>query len=322
MLVACPPQLLVAMNLRDLEYLDALHRHGHFGRAAEACFISQPTLSAQFRKLEKEIGVNILDRTAKGVVFSEAGLAVLERAKSVLRETESIREIGRHFKDPKAGTLRVGLIPTIGPYLLPIVLSSLRESFPRLRFRFQDSKTEDTLVGLREGDLDIAVLALPLNEDGLEEIPIYEEPFQLGLSKHHPRSKEKFVTHWLEEEELMLLEEGHCFGHQALSLCSRYGQVHANPFRGTSLEILRAVVAQGEGVTPVPYLAARQWSAQNDDLTYLPFPNPIPKRQIGLMCRQGNLRMELYTEIAKVIKKSIKRHLPSNRKPSDILPVY
>lgn len=310
------------MNLRDLEYLEALHRHGHFGRAAEACFVSQPTLSAQFKKLEKEIGVSLLDRSAKGVVFSEAGLAVLEKAKTVLREADSILDIGRHFKDPKAGTLRVGLIPTIGPYLLPKILSGLQTSFPRLRFQFRDSKTEEILSSLQEGELDIGVLALPLNEEGLEEIPVYEEPFELCVSKDHPRAKEKNVAGWLEKEDLFLLQEGHCFGNQALSLCSRYGQVVPNPFRGTSLEILRAMVAQGEGITPVPYLASQEWGKQNDDLVFLPFKNPVPKRQVGLLFRQGSLRKELFEEISKVMGKSVKAHLPSSRKASEVLAVY
>jgi LysR family transcriptional regulator, hydrogen peroxide-inducible genes activator len=311
-----------SMNLRDLEYLEALHRHGHFGRAAEACFVSQPTLSAQFKKLEKEIGVNLLDRSSKGVVFSEAGLAVLEKAKSVLREAEGIREIGRHFKDPKAGSLAVGLIPTIGPYLLSKVLSSLRKNFPRIRFLFKDMKTEDILASLRSGELDLGVLALPLHESGLEEIPIYEEAFELSLSNEHPRAKEKSVSDWLMEEDLLLLEEGHCFGNQALALCSNYGQVKANPFRGTSLEVLRAMVAHGEGVTPVPFLAARQWEAQNDDLAFIPFEHPVPKRQVGLLCREGSLRKDLFKEIAENIKKTMRTHLPANRKAESILPVY
>lgn len=312
------------MNLRDLEYLEALHRHGHFGKAAEACFISQPTLSSQFKKLEKEIGVSLLDRSAKGVVFSEAGLEVLDKARSILLDRDSILEIGRHFKDPKSGKLRAGLIPTIGPYLLPRIVSDLRNQYPRVRFQFSDQKTEDIISSLRSGELDLGILALPLSEDGLEEIPIYEESFELALSNQHPRANSKAVSNWIEEEDLLLLEEGHCFGHQALSLCTSYGsgRVKPNPFRGTSLEVLRAIVAQGEGVTPVPSLAARQWKDQNDHLTFLPFEKPVPKRQVGFLYRQGSLRKELFEELAKVIESSMKTILPKGRKTSAVLPVF
>lgn len=310
------------MNLRDLEYLQALHREGHFGRAAESCYVSQPTLSAQFKKLEKEIGVSLLDRSARGVVFSEAGLAVLEKAQSILKEADGILEIGRHFKDPMAGSMRIGVIPTIGPYLLPNALAALRKSFPRLRFYFRDMKTGEILAALRNGELDIGVLALPLHEEGLEEIPMYEEPFELSLSKDHPRAKEKKVGDWLEAEDLLLLEEGHCFGNQALSLCSKYGRIQANPFRGSSLEVLRAMVAHGEGVTPVPALAARQWSKQNDDLSFISFNPPVPMRQVGILCRERSLRKPIFEEIADTIKKGMKAHLPRSRKGTDLLPVY
>lgn len=310
------------MNLRDLEYLVELHRHGHFGRAAEACHVSQPTLSAQFKKLEKELGLPILDRSVKGVVFTSVGLEVLERAKTMLLLGEDIRELGRNHHDPEGGTLKTGVIPTIGPYLLPRVLQDLKESFPRLRFHFRDATTDQIVAHLKSGDLDLGLLALPLMVEGTEEFPIYEEAFELALPPKHPRAAEKKVGPWLNEEQVFLLEEGHCFGSQALQLCSTYGSFRGHPFRGTSLETLRAMVAQGEGVTAVPKLTAMTWREQGSDLVFLPFENPVPLRSVGFMGRQKALRRDLVEKIVSKLTRSMKGVLPTGRKASKLISVY
>ncbi len=311
------------MNIRDLEYLVELHRHAHFGKAAEACFVSQPTLSSQFKKLEKEIGVPIIDRSAKGVVFSEAGLMILAKARNILRDSQDIREIGKHYKDPEAGTVKVGVIPTIGPYLLPLILNDLRQIFPKLRFQLKDLKTHQVAAQLSEGELDLGILALPLNIDEFEEQVLYQESFLLAVPHGHLKAKEKNVdSRWLSLERLLLLEDGHCFGQQALQLCSMYGAKTADPFRGSSLETLRAMVSLGEGVTPVPQLAAKQWQKQGDDLGFIPFSKPVPQRQVGLLWRKTHLRQELYQSLGRTITKVMKSHCPKTRQKSEALPIY
>lgn len=311
------------MNIRDLEYVVALHHHKNFGRAADACFVSQPTLSAQFKKLEQELGVYILDRSTKGVVYTDVGLEILEKAKSILQHSEDIRDISKYFHDPEAGLLKIGVIPTVGPYLLPYITKGIRAAFLRLNLQFSDRTTSQIVEKLQAGDIDLGILALPLDEDKLEEFPLYDENFYLALSSSHQKSKERSVqSEWLKDETIFLLEEGHCFGNQALQLCSRY-EGQAASFRGTSLETLRAMVQFDEGVTLVPELTKKMWEEQESQLVYLPFPKPSPTRRIGLIFRKGAMRAELCRKVGEKIKKELKTILPKNRsKTSETLSVF
>jgi LysR family hydrogen peroxide-inducible transcriptional activator len=221
-----------------------------------------------------------------------------------------------------AGRLTVGLIPTIGPYLLPHIVGLIHQEFPKLQLQFKDLTTSSIIEQLGEGRLDLGILALPIQEDGLESFPMYEEPFLCAVSSAHDLSSQSQLPAMaLEAEPLLLLEEGHCFGAQALQLCGRYGAQVSSPFRGTSLETLRAMVRQGMGITAVPQLAVNQWKKQNDELCYLSFQDPVPVRQVGILARTGSLRRPLFESLAQLIKTVIKSELPYMARGSEILPI-
>ncbi|HYW75443.1 MAG TPA: LysR substrate-binding domain-containing protein, partial [Gammaproteobacteria bacterium] len=199
------------MNLRDLRYLVALDEHRHFGRAAEACFVSQPTLSTQLKKLEDELGTVLVERASREVLFTEAGRAVLEQAREILERADRIRSIARNAEDPGAGTLRLGIFPTLAPYLLPHVLPQVHARFPQLELLLVEEKTEEILARLRAGRLDAAILALPVPDEGLHGEFLFEEPFVLALNASHPLARRRIITFDdLASEQLLLLGEGHC----------------------------------------------------------------------------------------------------------------
>jgi LysR family hydrogen peroxide-inducible transcriptional activator len=310
------------MNIRDLEYLLALEQTRHYGKAAEKCYVSQPTLSAQLKKLEKSLGVSLIDRNAKGVIFSEAGKNILEHAKNILLEVDQIQEISKHFKDPKSGALRIGIIPTIGPYLLPHVIQKLKRQFPNLNFYLHEKKTDQIVEALQERTLDLGILALSLEETGLEEVSLYHESFLLALSKQHPKAKQKHVSDtWLQHENLLLLEDGHCFRNQALSYCKQHHMQENINFRATSMETLKSMIEIGEGITAVPELAALAWNQKSDNIQFLNLPNPIPQRDVGLVFPKHSIRRDLYIEISNVISKLIKTKLIKTKKDKQLIPL-
>ncbi len=282
------------MNLRDLEYLVALDKLRHFGKAAAACYVSQPTLSGQIKKLEEELGAPLLERGGgRTVVFTEAGREILGRAKSILQEAKRIEEIAASRRDPFAGPLSLAAIPTVGPYVLPLVLGTLRKSLPNLRFVLHEMQTDPIVDALIEGRIDAGLAALPLDREGIDELPLFEESFSLALSVSHPKAERKSVTEaLLRDEKVLLLEEGHCFRHQALAVCNTFGAAEDRAFRGTSLETLRYMVVLGEGVTLVPELAEHLWREANEteSLAFVPFKAPIPVRQVGLLYRMSSVR--------------------------------
>ena len=218
------------MNLRDLRYLIALADLRHFGRAAEACHVSQPTLSTQVRKLEEELGVALVERAPRQVMLTPAGRDIVERARRILADVEQMRETARRATDPEAGTVRLGIFPTLGPYLLPHVVPGLRARFPRLELLLVEEKTEVLLAMLRDGRLDAAVLALPVHEDWIEAEFLFEEPFMLAVPATHPLAhRHGLRLADLSDQHLLLLEDGHCLRDQALEVCtlSGAGETHA-----------------------------------------------------------------------------------------------
>ena len=310
------------MNLRDLEYLLALSEFKHYGKAAEKCFVSQPTLSAQLKKLEQGLGISLIDRTSKGVVFSEAGKTILEYAKKILLEVDKIHEVSKHFKDPKAGALRIGVIPTIGPYLFPHIISELKLKFPNINFYLHEKKTDQIIEGLKQRSLDLGILALSLEELSFEETSLYHESFLIALSQQHQQAKQKTVSEkWLQYENLLLLEDGHCFRNQALSYCKQLKFKEKMNFRATSMETLKAMIEIGEGVTAVPELTALAWKSNSSAIKFMDFPSPIPQRDVGLIYPKHSIRKNLYSDIAKVIQTSIKTKLQKYRKSKVLLPL-
>lgn len=291
------------MNLRDLQYLTALADHRHFGRAAEACFVSQPTLSTQIKKLEEELEVTLVERTPRKVLLTEAGRQIVARAREVLNEIEQIRRIARRDQDPEAGTLRLGIFPTLGPYLLPHVLGTIRDRFPRLELLLVEEKTEEVLKRLREGKLDAAILALPVHDDTLHAEFLFEEPFLLAAPETHPLAGRKALKLAdLEDQDLLLLEDGHCLRDQALDVCRMSGASERQGFRATSLETLRQMVAANVGVTLLPVLAVQPPIAHTGNVHLTPFRGHAPSRRIAMFWRRSSAMHGFLLQIAEVFR--------------------
>ena len=232
------------MNLRDLEYLVALEEEKHFRKAAERCFVSQPTLSGQLRKLEDELGVILIERTSRKVLFTPAGDAMARQARKVLKEVRELKSIGQHFAEPMSGEIHIGFIPTVGPYLLPHIIQDLREHFPKLEFYLYEEQTQVLLKRLEEGELDCLVLAELEGMDGFGSIPLYQEPMWLAVPQHHPEASARAVPLGnLKGKKLLMLADGHCLRDQAMGFCFAGGIGEGQRFKGTSLETLRNMVA-------------------------------------------------------------------------------
>jgi LysR family transcriptional regulator, hydrogen peroxide-inducible genes activator len=280
------------MNLRDLKYLVALADTRHFGKAAERCFVSQPTLSAQIRKLEEYLGVPLVERQPRNVALTAAGEQVVERARRVIRDADDIIELAQLSRDPLAGKLRIGLIPTIGPYLLPRVMLKLRKALPKLQVLLFEYQTRVLLQKLRAGEIDMGVLALPIDEDGFETRELYREPFLVAMPADHRFTRQATVKPGdLNGEKLLLLEDGHCLRDQALEVCSLLQVEEETDFRATSLETLRQMVASGLGITLLPQLAAEGPFAAGKSLVTKPFREPQPGRMVGTVWRKSSTRI-------------------------------
>ena len=291
------------MNLRDLRYLVSLADLRHFGRAAEACHVSQPTLSTQVRKLEEELGVMLVERAPRQVMFTAVGREIVERARRVLADVEQLREAARRTTDPEAGSLRLGMFPTLGPYLLPHVVPGLRARFPRLELLLVEEKTETLLGMLRDGRLDAAVLALPLHDEGLESEFLFEEPFLLAVPAGHALAEATGLRlSQLAREHLLLLEDGHCLRDQALEVCALAGAGEKEGFRATSLETLRQMVSAGVGITLLPMLAVQPPVPPSASLRIVPFRDPPPSRRVALVWRRSSARSDFLRDLAGVLR--------------------
>lgn len=289
------------MNIRDLRYLVALAEHRHFGRAAEASHVSQPTLSTQIRKLEDELGVPLVERAPRRVMLTPIGADIAERARVILDQVDQLREAARRACDPEAGTVKLGLFPTLGPYLLPHVVPLLRRRFPKLELLLVEEKTEVILSRLREGRLDAGVLALPLHDDQLHIEPLFEEPFVLAVPEQHPlASRQRLSLQDLASESLLLLEDGHCLRDQALDVCQLAGAGEKTGFRATSLETLRQMVAANVGITLLPSLAVKPPVPHSDAMRLVPFSGRAPSRQIAMVWRRSSAMSGFLRKLAAV----------------------
>lgn len=277
------------MNLRDLRYLVALADHKHFGRAAEASFVSQPTLSTQIRKLEDELGVALVERAPRRVMLTPVGVEIADRARKIIADVEQMTQIARRSQDPEAGSVRLGLFPTLGPYLLPHVVPQLRERFPRLELLLVEEKTDQILTRLRDGRLDAGLLALPVHDEQLQVEPLFDEPFVLAVPRSHALARRDTLDmRHLDRVHLLLLEEGHCLRDQALDVCRLSGADERDGFRATSLETLRQMVAAGVGITLLPMLAVQPPVPPSKDIALLPFDGEAPHRRIAMVWRRSS----------------------------------
>ncbi len=274
------------MTLQELRYLVALADTGHFGQAAEACFVSQSTLSTGLKKLEDYLGVVLFDRSLKRAVPTPIGREIVESARRVVEEAARIREVASYAKDPMDRTVHLGVIPTLGPYYLPHVLTSVREAHPRLRLLLREEMTPHMLAHLAEGKLDAGLLALPILDPALEVKPLFEEPFLAAVPADHDLAKARSVRiDDLAKAGLLLLEEGHCLRDQALDACHLEG-LKSEEIRATSLETLRQMVAMGLGVTLIPALACAGSVPARTSVALKPLVKPGASRTIGLVWRR------------------------------------
>ncbi len=291
------------MNLRDLEYLLAVDEERHFHRAADRCFVSQPTLSGQLKKLEQELGVQLVDRSSRQVRMTEAGRAVADQARRVLNEARAIKSIAQTFHDPMQGELQLGLIPTVAPYLLPLIMPLLKKQYPDLKLWLHEQQTSVLLDKLRSAELDLLILALPVETDEFEELDLFSEAFWLAAPKHEPLAKKKSISLAdLQDREMLLLEEGHCLRGQALEVCFSAGAHENAGFRATSLETLRHMVGEGMGMTLIPDLAVPKRRLKTDPVVYISFRKPKPSRRIGMLYRKDSYREDVFQNMAALIR--------------------
>jgi LysR family hydrogen peroxide-inducible transcriptional activator len=291
------------IKLKDLRYLVAVADSRHFGRAAERSFVSQPTLSAQLKKLEDYLGVQLIERAPKRVSLTAAGEEIVARARRILEASDEIVELAKGHSDPLSGRLKLALLPTIGPYLLPNVAARLRKHLPRLELMLYEYQTDTMLEKLHSGEIDVGILALPASMDGLDSYELYKEPFAVAMpAGHRLTSRQHIRVEDLSRETLLLLEDGHCLRDQALDICSSVDVHEKQDFRATSLETLRQMVAAGVGITLLPELAVRGAYGNARGVVIRPFVRPVPTRTVGAVWRKSSARREAILALARHIE--------------------
>ncbi|MEW6120379.1 MAG: LysR substrate-binding domain-containing protein [Pseudomonadota bacterium] len=294
------------MTLQELKYLVALADHGHFGRAAEACFITQSTLSTQIKKLEDFLGVTLFDRSLKRVTPTPIGREILQAARNIVEEAERIREVARHAQDPMTRTIHLGVIPTLGPYYLPHALTLVHKKHPGLRMLLREEMTPQILDHLHDGKLDAGILALPVADENLRVEPLFYEPFFAAMPVGHPLAAHDTVKAAdIVHEKLLLLDEGHCLRDQALDVCGTGGGGREE-VRATSLETLRQMVGMGLGMTLLPALSVDAGPrVSRKTVEIRPFRKPAPGRTVGLVWRKRAPFPETFERLAATLKASL-----------------
>ncbi|KYG67774.1 hydrogen peroxide-inducible genes activator [Bdellovibrio bacteriovorus] len=311
-------------SLTQLEYVMAVHKYGHFAKAAEACFVTQPTLSMQIQKLEEDLGVVIFDRSKKPVLLTQMGKKLISQMQTVLFEARKIESLIQHEKKgAKQGSLVVGVIPTVAPYLLPRLLPVCEELFPEVELNIKELQTDQILEALNADEIDVGILATPTKMAKMFEYPLYYEPFSVLCEKNHEYAQMKKIKYQsLSMEDIWLLEEGHCLRNQVLDLCSvrkNKGGGRRYKFESGSLETLKNLVDLYGGYTLLPYLAAEHIG---DRSHLVQFERPIPAREIGLVYRREHYKNELIEALGEAILKSIPEELRKIRqKDLDVLPI-
>ncbi len=296
------------MTLTELKYIVAVARERHFGKAADACYVSQPTLSVAVKKLEEELDVKLFERSANEVAVTPLGEEIVRQAQSVLEQAAAIREIAKRGKDPLTGPLTLGVIYTIGPYLLPDLVRQMIKLNPQMPLILQENFTVKLLEMLRNGEIDCAILAEPFPDAGLATAPLYDEPFLAAVPASHPLALQSQVsTEELKRETMLLLGSGHCFRDHVLEVCPEFAKFSSNvegirkSFEGSSLETIKHMVAAGMGVTLVPRLSVpkeafavkpRRRQDEEPFVKYLPFEGDPPLRRVVLVWRRSFTRYE------------------------------
>ncbi|MDO8177510.1 MAG: LysR substrate-binding domain-containing protein [Undibacterium sp.] len=296
------------MTLTELKYIVAVARHKHFGHAAEACFVAQPTLSVAIKKLEDELGVIIFERGGTEVSTTPLGAQIVTQAERVLEQTAVIKEIAKQNKDPLSGPFRLGVIYTIGPYLLPTLIKTMIKQVPQMPLILQENFTVKLMDLLRQGELDAAIMALPLPDQGMMVQPLYDEPFMVAVSKDHAwTGRSSISAQELKSETMLLLGNGHCFRDQVLEVCPEMARFStasdgiARTFEGSSLETIRHMVASGIGITVLPMASITNLNAEDGLLRYLPFSAPVPDRRVVIAWRKSFTRQAAIDAIRQAV---------------------
>jgi LysR family transcriptional regulator, hydrogen peroxide-inducible genes activator len=294
------------MTLTELRYIVAVARERHFGRAAETCFVSQPTLSVAVKKLEEELGLPLFERGPGEVSVTQAGQKIVEQAQRVLEESARIKEIAAAGRDPLSEPLRLGAIYTIGPYLLPKLIPILRRTAPGMQLHLQENFTHRLGEALKSGEVDVILVALPYEEAGIATHAVYNEPFMVAVPKGHPwETRKRITSDELTRESLLLLGEGHCFRDQVLEFChtvrTRERSAISRTVEGGSLETIRQMVASGVGITVLPATSIDGGGGAGDLIRIVPFAKPIPSRTVGLAWRRSFPRPEAVEALRKAI---------------------
>jgi len=294
------------MTLTELRYIVAVARERHFGRAAEACFVSQPTLSVAIKKLEEELDCKIFERGGSEVSVTPIGEEIVRQAQQVIEQAQGIKEIAKRGKDPLSGPLRLGVIYTIGPYLLPDLVKQAIELTPQMPLVLQENFTAKLLDMLRTGELDAAIMAEPFPDTGLAVAPLYDEPFLVAVPKNHPLAKRTSIpAEELKRETMLLLGTGHCFRDHVLEVCPEYARFSSDAegirksFEGSSLETIKYMVSSGMGVTVVPQLSVP--AQEQAHLAFVPFADPVPTRRVVLAWRRTFTRYEAIAALRNAI---------------------
>lgn len=294
------------MTLTELRYIVAVARERHFGRAAEACFVSQPTLSVAIKKLEEELDCRIFERGGSEVSVTPLGLEIVRQAQQVIEQAQGIKEIAKRGKDPLSGPLRLGVIYTIGPYLLPDLVRQAIAATPQMPLMLQENFTSRLLEMLRTGELDAAIMAEPFPDAGLAVAPLYDEPFMIAVPRKHPlAARREIPAEELKRETMLLLGTGHCFRDHVLEVCPEYARFSSDAegirksFEGSSLETIKYMVSAGMGITVVPQLSVPAQAEPH--LVFVPFAQPVPTRRVVLAWRRSFTRYEAIAALRNAI---------------------
>ncbi len=283
------------MNLRDLEYIVAVADLRSFSQAAEQCHVSQPTLSGQIKKLEEWLDVTLFERTNKRVLPTQTGEAIIQSARRILSEAETLHATAQNAHDPLSGTFRLGAFPTLSTYIFPDLVPKITESMPKLKLILIEEKTAMLIDQLNHGKLDAALLALPVHENYLETTELFQDPFYLATPATHPLAHTSTIDQSeLHGQRLLLLDEGHCLRDQALAVCHLHQLEEEQDFRATGLETLRQMVKAGTGITFMPEIAIRE---PDTGIRYIPFSPPVPYRTIGLVWRKTSARTPVIEQL-------------------------
>jgi LysR family hydrogen peroxide-inducible transcriptional activator len=294
------------VTLRQLRYLTALVRHGHFGRAAESCAVTQPALSMQIRELERELKVDLLERRSGEFALTETGREIAQRAGRVLTDVQDLVDFARHKDQVLTGALRLGIIPSLAPYLLPRILPRLQKKYPALRLEVRETMTKQLVGELERGDLDVMMAALPIEHPAFETLQLFRDPFLLAMSSQSAPQIQRISVDAIDPRRLILLEEGHCLRDQALAFCSATSDSAPTSLGATSLATVMQMVANGYGITLVPEVAA-QAEVHDPRIKLVRFRNPEPARSVGLVWRASSPRKEDFKALGRIVSESLKK---------------